>query len=232
MRQDEMLKCLRIAAGHSRPARGDREGPQRPSGLIDQLRRTGIFGLGVPRVIGGAETSPVDILRAIETVATAMDRRVCAMIGTANNVSAGYMNEFGAKEIFADPTAPTAGIASPAGMAVRVGRRDARTRPLELCQWHCHCDWLWPDVLSWTTASADDAQGPRDRACVHAGARRRDPRHLVRERIVWDREQRFQCQRCLRSEHRTFSLFDPSGHRQEPLYRMPILGLFVSQVSP
>ena len=42
------------------------------------------------------------------------------MIATGNNVAAGYMTDLRAKEVFADPTAPSAGIAAPAGKAVRV----------------------------------------------------------------------------------------------------------------
>src|SRR5512145_1547182 len=107
MRQDEMLKSLAELQPDIRTRREEIEKARNvPRDLIDQLRRTGIFGLGVPRAIGGAETTPVDILRAIETVATADGSTGWfAMIGTANNVAAGYMNEFGAKEIFADPSA-------------------------------------------------------------------------------------------------------------------------------
>src|SRR5262245_36551733 len=89
-----------------------------PRDLIQDVRRTGMFGLGVPRAIGGEEGTPLDLMRAIELVASADGSAGwCAMIGLGSNMIAGYMNESGAKEVFADPSAPTAGIAAPAGAA-------------------------------------------------------------------------------------------------------------------
>jgi alkylation response protein AidB-like acyl-CoA dehydrogenase len=79
-----------------------------PRDLADELRSAGVFRMSVPRAIGGDEARPVDILRTVETVATADGSTGwCAMIGIGNNVSSGYMNEAGAKEVFADPAAPT-----------------------------------------------------------------------------------------------------------------------------
>jgi alkylation response protein AidB-like acyl-CoA dehydrogenase len=84
-----------------------------PRDLVEELRKTGMFSLGVPRAIGGEEARPVDLMQVIETVATADGSTGwCAMIATGNNVVAGYMSELGAKEVFADPTAPSAGIAA------------------------------------------------------------------------------------------------------------------------
>src|SRR5262245_58883529 len=92
-----------------------------PRDLVEELRRTGLFRTSVPRAFGGDEATPREILRAIETVATADGSTGwCAMIGVASNVGAGYMAEAGAREVFTDPTAPTAGLAEPAGAAVRV----------------------------------------------------------------------------------------------------------------
>ena len=92
-----------------------------PADLIEQIRETGIFRLSIPRSLGGLEASPTEIMRTIETIATADGSAGwCAMIGIGNNVASGYINERGAKEVWADPSAPSAGIAAPAGGAVRV----------------------------------------------------------------------------------------------------------------
>jgi alkylation response protein AidB-like acyl-CoA dehydrogenase len=92
-----------------------------PRDLVEELRKTGIFSLSVPRAIGGEEARPADIMRAIEAVATADGSAGwCAMIANGSNIAAGYMKEAGAKEVFSDPTAASAGIAAPAGKAVRV----------------------------------------------------------------------------------------------------------------
>jgi alkylation response protein AidB-like acyl-CoA dehydrogenase len=91
-----------------------------PADLVESLRQAGIFRLAVPRALGGDEAKPTEIMRAIETVATADGSAGwCTMVAAGNNIAAGYMNERGAREVFADPTAPTTGIAAPAGAAVR-----------------------------------------------------------------------------------------------------------------
>src|SRR5688572_20247255 len=103
------------------------EARRMPLDIVQALSRAGVFGLSVPRAIGGEEASPLDILRVIEAVAAADGSAGWStMIGIGSNVSAGYMDETGAKEVFTDPLAPTAGIAAPTGSAIRVrseGRR-------------------------------------------------------------------------------------------------------------
>ena len=92
-----------------------------PRDLVDTLCRTGLFSLSLPRVIGGAEATPTDLMRLIEMIAAADGSTGwCAMVGIGNNVAGGYMDGAGAMEVFADTTRPTAGIAAPAGGAVRV----------------------------------------------------------------------------------------------------------------
>ena len=90
-----------------RARRDDIERARRlPADLATALRKTGIFSLAVSRAIGGEQATPVELMRAIETVATADGSAGwCAMIGTSGNVSACYMNERGAKDVWADPAA-------------------------------------------------------------------------------------------------------------------------------
>src|SRR5262245_23081358 len=86
---------------------------QLPRDLADALRSTGIFRLAVPRDVGGYEAEPDEILSTIEALA-AIDGSVgwCSMVGISNNAAAGYLNERGAKDVFAHPDRPTAGIAA------------------------------------------------------------------------------------------------------------------------
>src|SRR5262245_9523642 len=82
-----------------------------PRELVSSLRETGVFSLEVPRAFGGQEAPPIDVMRAIETVATADGSTGwCVGLATANNGAAGFMDERGAREVFSDPSAPTAGI--------------------------------------------------------------------------------------------------------------------------
>jgi alkylation response protein AidB-like acyl-CoA dehydrogenase len=64
-RIQELLPAIRTRRREFEQAR------RMPRDLVEDLRKTGIFSLTVPRVIGGKEARPVDIMQAIETVAIA-----------------------------------------------------------------------------------------------------------------------------------------------------------------
>src|SRR5688500_1432865 len=104
----EVLKNIRDLLPSIRARRQEiEEGRRMPKDLVDDLRKTGIFALGVPRDTGGREASPLEMMEAVESVASADGSAGwCAMIATGCNVSAGYMSPQGAREVFANPTAP------------------------------------------------------------------------------------------------------------------------------
>jgi alkylation response protein AidB-like acyl-CoA dehydrogenase len=203
-----------------------------PTDLIGELRRTGMFGLGVPRALGGKEARPVDIMRAIETVATADGSTGwCAMVATGNNVVAGYMDESGAREVFADPTAPSAGIAAPAGAAVRVDGGVRVSGRWPFASGITHCDWVWAGCL--VMENGQPRMTPRGPEIVHACM----PVSEVAIHDTWHvsglcgtGSDDFTATEVFVPAQRIFALLDPAGHRSEPLYRMPPLGLFVFQV--
>jgi indole-3-acetate monooxygenase len=92
-----------------------------PDDIAAALHGTGIYALSVPRDLGGDEAEPATLMRTIERLAAADGSTGwCAMVGIGNNVAAGYMAPEGAAEVFADPALPAAGIAAPAGKAIRV----------------------------------------------------------------------------------------------------------------
>jgi alkylation response protein AidB-like acyl-CoA dehydrogenase len=121
---------------------------QLPADLAGSLRETGIFSLSVPRALGGREASPTDLMDTIETVAAADGSTGwCAMVGTGNNVASGYTSEAGAREVWADPKRPTAGIAAPAGQAVRGDGGVRVNRRWPFASGITHCDWVWAGCL-------------------------------------------------------------------------------------
>ena len=92
-----------------------------PRDLVDLLRATRMFAMGAPRDLGGEQAAPVELMRAIETVATADGSAGwCAMIATSNGVSAGYMSDKGAREVFADSPARGGGHRGARRAAIRV----------------------------------------------------------------------------------------------------------------
>ena len=203
-----------------------------PRDLVDSLRKTGMFGLSVPRAIGGGEAGPLDIMRAIETVATADGSTGwCAMIATGNNVAAGYMQESGAKEVFAVPTAPSAGIAAPAGTAVRADGGVRVSGRWPFASGITHCEWVWAGCRIMEDGRPKmTPQGPE---IVHVCM-------PVRDVVIHDTwyvsglcgtgSNDFTATDVFVPEQRIFALLDPRGHRKEPLYQMPPLSLFTFQL--
>lgn len=208
------------------------EGRRLPRDLADALKQTRIFALSVPRVIGGEEASPLEFMRVIEAVSTADGSAGwCAMVGIGNNVAAGYMSEAGAREVFADPTAPLAGIAAPAGAATRVDGGVRVSGRWPFASGISHARWLWAGCLVMQDgAPRMTARGPE---IVHVCI----PVNDVEVHDTWHvsglcgtASHDFSADEVFVPEQRMFALLDPSGHRPEPLYQMPPLPLFVFQV--
>ncbi len=233
MRTNVLLQGLQDLLPAIRARREEIEQARRmPRDLIDDLGKTGIFSLSIPRAIGGQEAAPADILRAIETVAAADGSTGwCAMIGVGNNLSAGYMNEAGAKEVFADPNAPSAGIAAAAGAAVRVDGGVRVTGRWPFCSGITHSAWLWTGCV--VMENGQPRMTSRGPEIIHVCM----PVSDVQIHDTWfvsglsgTGSNDVSVTDVFVPEHRIFALLDPSGHRPEPLYQLPPFGWFVSQL--
>ena len=204
-----------------------------PADLAKALRETGIFSLGVPRAIGGQEATPAEMMEAIETVATADGSAGwCAMIGTGGNVSAGYINERGAKEVWANPAAPTAGIAAPLGAAVRTDAGVNVSGRWAFASGITHCDWVWAGCM--VMDNGKPRMTPVGPEIIHvcmpvSDVQIHDTWHV--SGLCGTGSNDFSAKDVFIPNHRIFALLDPSGHRSEPLYRMPPLQLFVFQLA-
>lgn len=203
-------------------------GRRLPIDVVGRLADTGTFRLAIPRALGGDELDPLDQIRVIETISAADGSTGwCAMIALGNGVFAGYMPERGAKEVFADPSLPTAASIAPSGAAVpvdggfRVGGR-------------------------WRFASGIDHAGWVLGGCVvmEGGAPRMTPAgpeitHVfmpvsdVQIHDTWyasglcgTGSQDFEAADVFVPEQRVVSVFDPALHRPEPLFQIPVLPLF------
>jgi len=203
-----------------------------PQDLVDQLRNTGVFTLGVPRALGGQEASPLELMAAIEAVAAADGSTGwCTMIGVGSNVSAGYVNEHGAREVWADPTLPSAGLAASAGAATRVAGGVRVTGRWAFASGITHSEWLWAGCLVMEDGQPRvTAHGPE---IIHVCIPLRD----VQIHDTWHvsglcgtGSNDVSVSDVFVPEHRIFALLDPSGHRPEPLYQLPPLHLFVFQL--
>jgi alkylation response protein AidB-like acyl-CoA dehydrogenase len=234
MQTDGILQRIRNLLPGIRSRRQEIEHARRmPKDLIDALRATRMFAMGAPSAIGGDQAAPAQLMRAIETVATADGSAGwCAMIATGNGVSAGYMSEKGAREMFADPAAPTAGIAAPAGAAVRVDGGVRVSGRWPFASGITHCDWLWAGCL--VMDNGKPRMTPMGPEMVHACIPVRD----VEIHDTWyvsglsgSGSNDFSVKDVFVPEHRLFALLDTSSHRPEPLFQMPPMGLFTYQVA-
>ncbi len=233
MQTESIINKVRDLLPTIRARRQDIEESRRlPRDLADALRKTGIFSLGVPRALGGQEANPVDIMKTIETAATSDGSAGwCAMIGTGNNVSAGYINDRGAKEVLGDPAAPTAGIAAPAGAAVRVDGGVRVNGRWPFASGITHCDWVWAGCL--VMDGGKPRMTPHGPEIIHVcmpttGVDIHDTWYV--SGLCGTGSNDFSAADVFVPEHRIFALLDPRGHRTEPLYQMPPFSLFVFQL--
>ena len=204
-----------------------------PRDLAEALRESGVFKLSVARAIGGDEAPPAEIMQTIETVATADGSAGwCTMIGLGNNIASGYMQESGAREVFADPAAPLAGIAAPAGAAVRVDGGVTVTGRWPFASGITHCDWVWAGCL--VMENGKPRMTPMGPEIIHTCM-------PVKDVVVHDTwhvsglcgtgSNDFSATNVFVPNHRVFALLDPAGHRKEPLYQMPPLILFTFKLA-
>jgi alkylation response protein AidB-like acyl-CoA dehydrogenase len=200
-----------------------------PADVAAALRNTGIFTLGVPRVIGGQEATPLELMEAIETVSIGDGSTGwCAMIGASGNTSAGYINERGAREVWADPSAPTAGIAAPAGAAIREKDGVRVSGRWAFASGITHCNWLWAGCM--VMENGKPRMTPHGPEIIHvcmpvSDVQIHDTWHVSGLRGTGSND--FSAKDVFVPNHRIFALLDPSGHRTEPLYQMPPVQNFV-----
>jgi indole-3-acetate monooxygenase len=206
---------------------------QLPRDLVDQLSKTGIFRLAVPRALGGEEAEPVDVMRAIEMIASADGSTGwCTMLGVTTGLVAGYMPEQGAREVFADPSAPASLVAEPAGAAVPADGGVRVSGRWRFASGVTHARWI---VLG--CVIMEDGQPkmtPHGPEIVHVFARTDD----VEVHDTWHvsglcgtGSLDVSCAEVFVPEERVLSLFDSSGFRPEPLYQMPVLTLVAPPIA-
>lgn len=218
--------------------RGRREeieqGRRLPGDLVEQLVATGIFGLAVPRALGGAELDPMDQTRLIETVSAADGSTGwCTMIALGNGVFAGCMHQPGAKEVFAEPARPTAASIAPAGAAIPVRGGYRVSGRWQFASGIEHTEWVLAGcvVMNGAKPRITPAGMPE---ITHvfipvADVEIHDTWHA--SGLCGTGSQDFEAADLFVPEQRIALLFDLASHRPEPLYQMPLLALFAPQIA-
>ena len=205
-----------------------------PKDLVADLAATGVFKRGIPAALGGDEASATDLMRAFETISAA-DGSVgwCAMIGSGGGLFAGMMTEEGYKEVFADPSQPTAGAVPPTqGVAIPVDGGFKVNGKWRFASGITHVDWVMagcvilydgaPRMTDMGIPEVTWAWMPVTEIEIH------DTWYVNGMRGTGSND--FSATDVFVPAHRTLHLFDPTNHRPEPIVRMPGVAAFATQV--
>lgn len=112
--------------------------------LVQALRQSGLFRMLVPSALGGAETSPWQMVAAVEELARG-DAAAgwCVSVAATSGMLAAYLPEHHAAEVFGDPEGCAGGVFAPKGRATpsQPGTL-AVTGRWSFASGVQHCDWL------------------------------------------------------------------------------------------
>jgi indole-3-acetate monooxygenase len=142
------------------------------------------------------------------------------------------MQESGAREVFADATAPSAGVFAPTGGAVRVEGGVRVSGRWQFASGITHCDWVWAGCM--VMENGQPRMTPMGPEIVYALM----PTSAVEIHDTWfvsglcgSGSNDVSARDVMVPDRRTFAFGAPSPDRPEALYRMPPLGWFVSHVA-
>jgi alkylation response protein AidB-like acyl-CoA dehydrogenase len=204
-----------------------------PQDLVDEMRATGMFRLALPRALGGQEAEPREILGTIEALSAADGSAGwCAMLAITNGLVGGYMRDAGARDVFAEPDAPTAFVFAPVGAATPVAGGIRLTGRWPFASGVTHAGWLMVGCM--IMEGGQPRMTPQGPEIVHAAMPVTDAQILDTwyvSGLCGTGSTDVACEDVFIPEHRIFSLFDESQFRPEPLYRMPGLSLVASPVA-
>ncbi|WP_169945852.1 acyl-CoA dehydrogenase family protein [Microbispora sp. H11081] len=141
---EEILARAKAAAPLLRERSEEIERARRlPGDVVELLRDTGVFRIGMPNEWGGPELTFAQQTEVIEALSWG-DAAAgwCAMIGMDTWIYAGYLDEHVVKEMRANPDAITAGLIFPVGRAERVPGGYRVTGRWPFGSGVTHADWV------------------------------------------------------------------------------------------
>jgi alkylation response protein AidB-like acyl-CoA dehydrogenase len=141
--QDLLAAARTLAPRIGALAEETERGRRLPAELVSAFAEAGLFGMCVPRDLGGPEAHPALLLDTVETLAAADGAAGwCAMIAATTSVLAAYLPDADARTIYGTPGTASGGAYAPQGRATKVSggyRVTGRWAFASGCE---HCAWL------------------------------------------------------------------------------------------
>jgi len=114
-----------------------------PEDLARDMAKAGMFRLITPASLGGLEVTPLTFMEVLEALAKAnASASWCSMIACTSALSAAYMDEQTAAEIFGDPDVIVGGIFAPMGKAVPDGDDFIVNGSWQWGSGSANCQWM------------------------------------------------------------------------------------------
>ena len=193
--------------------------------VVDGMRAAGVFGMALPRSLGGPELSPLEQFEVIEAL-TYADGSVgwCAMIGCDSGYFPGFLEDDAVGEVYPTPNLVSAGKVQPMGVAVRAGDGWRVTGRWDFGSGSTHADRFIGGVFLRDEGGGPltDDQGrplmrvahlPRDEVTVH------DTWNTIGMRATASNN--YEVTDAQISDNWMFDVFAPM-RRDDPLYRLPM----------
>lgn len=223
---DQILRSAIALQPQIRAAQDEIERERRlPPGLVEAMKRAGIFAIAMPKAWSGPELDPMTQLRIVEELAYA-DGSVgwCAMIGCDSGYFSAFLDQQLARAMYPDIDVATASALTLTGRAVKAagGYRVSGRWPFASgCQ---HAAWLVGGcVVHEGDVELRDSEGvPVSRQCFFRPDEIEilDTWHTTGLRGSGSND--FAARDVFVPEERTFSLQQPTIRRSEPLYALPM----------
>lgn len=191
--------------------------------LLDALHAERIFGLGVPRALGGSERPPAETLAVAETIARGdASAGWCVAIAATSGLLGAYLPAEGAAEVFGDPRSVVAGVWAPKGRGADVPGGVEISGQWSFCSGIQHASWLFAGFVD-SAGAMKVAALPKSQLEVldtwHTTGLRGTGSHDSVARSVFV------------PSHRVLSVMDGPLGDASALYRFPLFGFFALSVA-
>jgi len=209
---------------------------QLPRALVDAVGAAGLFGMWLPRSLGGPELDPLTFLTVIEELAR-LDGSLgwCTVIPAGYGRLAGAMTDSAAETVFGSGRSILVGTLNPTGRSVAVSGGYRVTGRWSYGSFIGHSDWVLGNCITHDdgTPRRDASGGPEFRLCLF-------PREQVEVFDIWHvsglratGSDDYQVTELFVPEALTIPLpgFSPVPRQPGTLYAIPMTSTFVSCIA-